>query len=296
MVFSVKCSNGSLSTRSSWSSGMYDRNIFPEAVACNGVCRPVQSTLRADAREMLWWMTTASSPSRTAMVTVSLVRSLSRSQTGLAHRRMSKSALTALASRTSPKPSLYFSVAASCSTNPRYLKVVSSRYAVDLWMSSSLETSVTPAHPRCERNSITEMARSTDCTEGLLRTTAHIGGDPTLPPVSWLDPPGASRLRAVGELVTCRGGVLLREGSPRLPECSYVCHLCEGARTTVRPLCRLPVAEVTARPLAGGRPYRTSQPVEAKEVDIVTGKPLLGQVGHDLSDDAGEFEAVTRAG
>src|SRR5215211_7501786 len=63
-------------------------------------------------------MTTASSPSRTAMVTVSLVRSLKRSQTGLAQRRMSGSALTALASRTSPKPSLYFSVAASCSTSP----------------------------------------------------------------------------------------------------------------------------------------------------------------------------------
>lgn len=35
------------------------------------------------------------------------------------------------------------------------------------------------------------------------------------------------------------------------------------------------------------------QPVEAKEADIVAGKLLLGQVGHDLTDDAGELEAVT---
>src|SRR5215217_6791164 len=129
---------------------------------------------------MLWWMTTASSPSRTAMVTVSLVCSLKSSQTGLAQRRMSRSALTALAS----------------STSPRSLNVVSSRYAVDLWMSSSLATSVTPDHPRRDKNSITEMARSTDCTEGLLRITAHISADPTLPSVSWLDLPGASRLHA----------------------------------------------------------------------------------------------------
>src|SRR5215210_3076455 len=129
---------------------------------------------------MLWWMTTASSPSRTAMVTVSLVCSLKRSQTGLAQRRMSRSALTALASSTSPKPSLYFSVAAACSTSPRSLNVVSSRYAVDLWKSSSLATSVTPDHPRRDKNSITETARSTDCTGGLLRTTAHISADPTL--------------------------------------------------------------------------------------------------------------------
>src|SRR5215203_2030639 len=149
---------------------------------------------------MLWWMTTASSPSRTAMVTVSLVRSLSRSQTGLAQRRISSSDLTALASSTSPKPSLYFSVPASCSTSPRSLKVVSRRYAVDLWMSSSLETSVTPDHPWCDKNSITETARSTDCTEGLLRTTAHISADPTPPSVSWPDPSGASSLRAIAGL------------------------------------------------------------------------------------------------
>jgi hypothetical protein len=61
------------------------------------------------------------------MVTVSLVRSLKRSQTGLAQPRISRSALTALASSTNPKPSLYFSVAASCSTSPRSLNVVSSR-------------------------------------------------------------------------------------------------------------------------------------------------------------------------
>src|ERR671913_2206227 len=132
-------------------------------------------------------MTTASSPSRTAMVTVSLVRSLNGSQTGLAQRRMSRSALTVLASSTSPKPSLYFSVAASCSTSPRSLNVVSSRYAVDLWMSSSLATSVTPDHPRRDKNSITETALSTDCREGLLRTTAHINADPTPPFVSWLE-------------------------------------------------------------------------------------------------------------
>src|SRR5215208_7122244 len=145
-------------------------------------------------------MTTASSPSRTAMVTVSLVRSLKRSQTGLAQRRMSGSALTALASRTSPKPSLYFSVAASCSTSPLSLNVVSSRYAVDLWISSSLETSVTPDHPRRDKNSITDMALSTDCTEGLLRTKAHISADPTLPSVSWLGPLGAWRPRALPPL------------------------------------------------------------------------------------------------
>src|SRR5918992_5914648 len=133
-------------------------------------------------------MTTASSPSRTAMVTVSLVCPLKCSQTGLAQRRMSGSALTALASSTSPKPSLYFSVAASCSTSPRSLNVVSNRYAVDLWISSSLEISVTPDHPRRDKNSITETALSTDCSEGLLRTTAHIRADPTPPSVSWLDP------------------------------------------------------------------------------------------------------------
>src|SRR5215203_575904 len=138
-------------------------------------------------------MTTASSSSRTAMVTVSLVRSLKRSQTGLAQPRISRSALTALASSTNPKPSLYFSVAASCSTSPRSLNVVSSRYAVDLWMSSSLATSVTPDHPRRDKNSRTETARSTDCTEGLLRTIAHISADPTLPYVSRLGAPGARR-------------------------------------------------------------------------------------------------------
>src|SRR5918994_1766606 len=130
------------------------------------------------------------------MVTVSPVRSLRRSQTGLAQRRMSRSALTALASSTSPKPSLYFSVAASCSTSPLSLNVVSSRNAVDLWILSSLETSVTPDHPRRDKNSITETALSTDCTEGLLRTTAHISEDPTLPSVSRLGPPGAWRPRA----------------------------------------------------------------------------------------------------
>ena len=34
------------------------------------------------------------------------------------------------------------------------------------------------------------------------------------------------------------------------------------------------------------------QAVEAEEADIVTGKPFLGQVGHDLAYDAGELEAV----
>jgi hypothetical protein len=67
---------------------------------------------------------------------------------------------------------------------------------VDLWISSSLETSVTPDHPRRDKNSITETALSTDCTEGLLRTTAHISADPTLPSVSRLGPPGAWRPRA----------------------------------------------------------------------------------------------------
>src|SRR5215210_1605127 len=33
-----------------------------------------------------------------------------------------------------------------------------------------------------------------------------------------------------------------------------------------------------------------------EEGDIVTGKPLLGQVGHDLAYDAGELEAVSGAG
>src|SRR5215217_7286607 len=56
-------------------------------------------------------------------------------------------------------------------------------------MSSSLATSVTPDNPRRDNNSITEMALSTDCTEGLLRATAHISADPTPPSVSWLDPP-----------------------------------------------------------------------------------------------------------
>src|ERR687889_2318013 len=177
-------------------------------------------------------MTTASSSSRTAMVTVSLVRSLKRSQTGLAQPRISRSALTALASSTNPKPSLYFSVAASCSTSPRSLNVVISRYAVDLWMSSSLATSVTPDHPRRDKNSITETALSTDCTEVLLRTTTHISADPTLPSVSWLGPPGASRLRAVGGFLIWRRPVGERLG-PRLPERSYVFHPGEGARTTV---------------------------------------------------------------
>src|SRR5215208_2369848 len=149
-------------------------------------------------------MTTASSSSRTAMVTVSLVHSLKRSQTGLAQPRISRSALTALASSTNPKPSLYFSVAASCSTSPQSLNVVSNREAVDLWISSSLATSVTPEHPRRDKNSITETALSTDCTEVLLRTTAHISADPTLPSVSSLGPPGASRLRTVGGLLIWR--------------------------------------------------------------------------------------------
>src|ERR687890_23257 len=153
--------------------------------------------LSVDAREMLWWMTTASSSSRTAVVTVSLVSSLKRSQTGSAQRRMSRSALADLASSTSPKPSLYFSVAASCSTSPRSRNVVSSRKAVDLWMSSSLATSVTPDHPRRDNNSITEMALSTDCTGGLLRATAHISADPTPPSVSWPDPP-VSRVWTTG--------------------------------------------------------------------------------------------------
>src|SRR4051812_3446307 len=172
---------------------------------------------------MLWWMTTASSPSRTATVTVSPVSSLNRSQTGLAQRRMSRSARTVLASSTRPKPSLYFSEAASCSTSPLSLRVVSSRYAVDLWMPSSLETSVTPDHPRCDKNSITVMALSTDCTEGLLRTTAHISADPTPPSLSRPD-------RPAGTLV------------PQLPERLYVSHPVEGASTAIGLHCRLPVA------------------------------------------------------
>src|SRR5918993_407502 len=154
-------------------------------------------------------MTTASSSSRTAMVTVSLVRSLKRSQTGLAQPRISRSALTALASSTNPKPSLYFSVAASCSTSPRSRNVVSSRKAVDLWISSSLATSVTPDHPRRDNNSITEMALSTDCTEGLLRTTAHISADPTPPSASWLDPPVCPARSLHRRLACCYQNVLM---------------------------------------------------------------------------------------
>src|SRR5215210_5305026 len=235
----------------------------------------------AESREMLWWMTTASSRSRTAMVTVSFVCSLKRSQTGLAQRRMSRSALTALARSTSPKPSLYFSVAASCSTSLRSLNVVSSRYAVDLWISSSLETSVTPDHPRRDKNSITETALSTDCSEGLLRTTAHISADPTPPSASRLDPP-VCPVWTPGRS-TSWAGLLL-------PERSYVSHPGEGARTTICLLRRLPAADrlVSCGPLP--------QPVEAEEADIVAGKTLLGQVGHDLAYDAGELEAVPRAG
>ena len=138
------------------------RKILPAAVACSGVCLPVQSTLRALALETVWWITTASSPSRTATVTVSPVSSLNPSHTGRAQRRMSRSALTALASNTSPKPSRYLSVAASCSTSPWSLNVVSNRYAVDLWIPNTFATSVTPDHPRRDNISITETARSTD--------------------------------------------------------------------------------------------------------------------------------------
>src|SRR5215218_5999326 len=84
-----------------------------------------------------------------------------------------------------------------------------------------------------------------------------------------------------------------REASPRLPERSYVSHPGEGARTTVRLLRRLPGADRLARLVDDGL---SPQPVETEEGDIVTGKPLLGQVGHDLADDAGELEAVSGAG
>src|SRR6266571_7380177 len=53
----------------------------------------------------------------------------------------------------------------------------------------------------------------------------------------------------------------------------------------------------------GGRPPRPrgaargrEQPVEAEQLDVVAGRPALGQVGHDLADHAGELEPVPGAG
>src|SRR5919107_32873 len=146
-------------------------------------------------------------------------------------------------------------------------------------MSSSLATSVTPDHPRRDNNSITEMALSTDCTEGLLRITAHISADPTPPSVARLDPPGVDywSVYIVGLL---------------LPERFYVFLPGKGARTTVRLLRRLPIADRLARPWSRGL---SPEPVEAEEGDVVAGKSTFGEVGHDLTDDAGELEAVSRA-
>src|SRR5215207_2240951 len=143
-------------------------------------------------------------------------------------------------------------------------------------MSSSLATSVTPDHPRRDNNSITEMALSTDCTEVLLRITAHISADPTPPSVSWLVPPAPT--------ATCLA---------LLPERLYVSHPGEGARTAVGLLCQLPAAGRLAWLVSRGP---LPQPVEAEEGDIVAGESFFGKVGHDLADDAGELEAVTRAG
>src|SRR5215217_2995046 len=177
---------------------------------------------------------------------------------------MSRSALTALASSTIPKPSLYFSVPASCSTSPRSLRVVSSRYAVDLWMSSSLETSVTPDHPRRAKNSITVTALSTDCTKELLRTNAHMFLHPTPRVISGFTP---------------RAAMIDQPHRWLLPGRSNVLRTRKGAGAPVE-LLRLSVAHQPVAVLAG--PPLASQPVESEEVYVVAGKPLLGQVGHDL--------------
>src|SRR5919112_6381794 len=123
-------------------------------------------------------------------------------------------------------------------------------------MSSSLATSVTPDHPRRDNNSITEMALSTDCTKGLLRTTAHISADPTPPSVARLDPPGVDywSVYIVGLL---------------LPERFYVFLPGKGAWTTVLLLLRLPIAGRLARPWSRGL---SPEPVEAEEGDVVAGE------------------------
>src|SRR5919112_6476408 len=130
-------------------------------------------------------------------------------------------------------------------------------------MSSSLATSVTPDHPRRDNSSITEMALSTDCTEELLRATAHISADPTPPSVSWLDPPGVDywSVYIVGLL---------------LPERSYVFLPGKGARTTVLLLRRLPIACWLARPWSRSL---SSEPVEAEEGDVVAGESTFSRGG-----------------
>src|SRR5215211_4364769 len=147
-------------------------------------------------------------------------------------------------------------------------------------MSSSLATSVTPDHPRRDNNSMTEMALSTDCTEGLLRTTAHISADPTPPSAARLDTLGVDywQVYIVGLL---------------LPERSYVFLPGKGARTPVLMLLRSPIAGRLARPWSRGL---SPEPVEAEQGDVVAGESSFGEGGHDLTDDAGELETVSRAG
>src|SRR5215210_3590876 len=91
-------------------------------------------------------------------------------------------------------------------------------------MSSSLATSVTPAHPRRDRNSMTVIARSTDWTKAFLRLTVSMtgystrrrgAGSASRRPYSALTPPRHPRLGA------CRragGGTSSRQrGGPRRP-------------------------------------------------------------------------------
>src|SRR5829696_6545031 len=137
-------------------------------------------------------------------------------------------------------------------------------------MSSSLATSVTPDHPRRDNNSITEMALSTDCTKGLLRTTAHISADPTPPSVSWLDPL-VSPVWTTGRSTSwarCYQNVLMS---------SFL-------------------VKERGRPSCWSSGCLSPEPVEAEEGDVVAGKSSFGEVGHDLTDDAGELETVSRAG
>src|SRR5215211_755826 len=133
-------------------------------------------------------------------------------------------------------------------------------------MSISLATSVTPDRPLRDKRSSTEMARSTDCTDELLRSGAFMN-------TVFYTPPADS------------------------PERPHVLRPREG----LRPAVVVPVGPRLVGPHRGMRdPGQTSggavEAVEAEEAYVVVRYAGLRQVGHDLTYNARELVAVSRAG
>src|SRR5919107_76592 len=134
-------------------------------------------------------------------------------------------------------------------------------------MSNSVATSVTPDRPRRDRRSSTEMARSTDCTDELLRAGAFMNKVFYTPPAGSPERPHVLRpregrrpavLAPVGLRLGCPHGGIMRDSGQA----------------------------------SGG----AVEALEAEEAYVVACYAGLRQVGHDLTYDARELVAVSRAG